>query len=150
MFIAVLQQGGGMCLRSLPSGRVTAFLNPYGPGGKDGISLPLTAPIWTRGERDSYGFISIANPQDPSDGRTIFDGLDETLGHICARNRETETGQVSLAHSIFSRAGLVCKLGWAQDCPIKLALPEDILHTRSINNHVPEEQPAEKVRRGKD
>src|SRR6266849_6663963 len=94
--------------------------------------------------------ISIANPHDLSDGRTIVDVLDKTLGHVRARNSKTETRQVALSHSIFPRAGLVCKLGWAHDCPIEFALPEDILHPRSINNRVPEVQPAEKVRRRED
>jgi len=55
----------------------------------------------------------------------ILDGLDHVIGHIRARDFETENRQVALSHAVLSGVRLVCELGRAHHRPVEFAFHED-------------------------
>src|SRR6266702_3068166 len=74
-----------------------------------------------------------------------FGCFDETVGHVCTRNREPETWQAALSYPIPSREGLVSESGRANNSPIKTAVNENTLHRSCVGNDTRKEQPMQQI-----
>src|SRR5712691_2539927 len=90
-------------------------------------------------------FRLVADSYDLVGGGGVLDGLDHEIGHIRARDIETEKRQPALLHAVLSGVSLVCTLGRTHHRPVELAFPEDALHGRCVGNGPWKKQSPEKV-----
>src|SRR6266496_3923061 len=94
--------------------------------------------------------LSIADSYDLADCETILDCTNHVIGHIRARNLETETRQAALLHSVLSGIRRVCELRRAHHCPVEFRFPEYPLHRGCIGHYPWKKQTAKKVGRRDD
>ena len=70
-----------------------------------------------------------------SDGCRIVKNPQEAIGHIGARDRESESGQVSIANSILPGMLTISKSWGSYQGPVQLAFPKGVFHRAGIDHN---------------